>query len=232
LAGPDLERFVFQGFDQWFRLVLPQGGGDESLARMPDRFDTAGYLRYLRLPKAIRPTVRSYTVRAWRPGALELDVDFIQHGDAGVAGPWAAAAQPGAPAGLIDQGRGFRPEAGRVIVLVGDATALPAIAGILRDLPPTARGVALLELADPADRQDLPHPPDLPLRWLDRADDAAPGVAALTALRSAHLDGAQVQAFAAGEAGLATGARRLLVGELSVPKNQITFCGYWKRNVS
>jgi NADPH-dependent ferric siderophore reductase len=175
--------------------------------------------------------VRNYTVRAWRSDAGELDVDFVQHGDAGVAGPWAATAQAGAPVGLIDQGRGFEARPGDTAVLTGDESALPAIAGILRDLPSDARGDAIVELFDADDRQDLAYPAGVTVHWLTRPPDAAPGAAALPALRDLDLGSTPrggIQAFAAGESALATAARRHLVNERGVPRSNVTFCGYWK----
>ena len=41
--------------------------------------------------------IRNYTVREFRPDDLELDVDFVVHGDAGVAGPWRRACRSGHP---------------------------------------------------------------------------------------------------------------------------------------
>ena len=46
-------------------------------------------------PRAEWPRTRSITVRAWDPAKLELTLDFVVHHDDGVAGPWAARAQPG-----------------------------------------------------------------------------------------------------------------------------------------
>ena len=38
---------------------------------------------------------RSYTVRDWDPARRRLTLDFVVHGDDGLAGPWAARAQIG-----------------------------------------------------------------------------------------------------------------------------------------
>ena len=38
---------------------------------------------------------RSYTVRAWDPERRLLTLDFVVHGDRGIAGAWAAEARPG-----------------------------------------------------------------------------------------------------------------------------------------
>ena len=58
-------------------------------------------------------------------------------------------------------------EAGRVL-LVGDETAVPAVAGILRDLPPDAVGTAVLEVPQTEDVQDLVAPAGVEIRWLPR----------------------------------------------------------------
>ncbi len=45
----------------------------------------------------------------------------------------------------------FVPGAATELLLVGDETAVPAVAGILRDLPAEARGAAFLEVPLAAD---------------------------------------------------------------------------------
>jgi NADPH-dependent ferric siderophore reductase len=227
VAGDDLERFVFQGFDQWVRLALPPTGV-ERVAGLGDRLDVRGYLKWRTLPAAQRPVIRNYTIRSFDAVAREADIDFVVHGDAGVAGPWAVAAEPGAALAMIDQGCGFRhdPAVGRVL-LVGDETALPAIAGILRDLPRDTVGEAVIEVPDIADAQEAGEPDGVGVHWVVRPADARPGALALEhALELPPGDG-PVQVFAAGESALATGVRRSLV-ERGVPKGAITFCGYWK----
>ncbi len=99
-----------------------------------------GYLRYLRLPKATRPPMRCYTVRELRPEARELDIDFVVHGDAGVAGPWAQRATPGERVALLDQGRGYDPlPGGASHLLAADEAGLPAVAGRCRPTSSASR---------------------------------------------------------------------------------------------
>ena len=47
----------------------------------------------LQFPDGDRTRVRTYTVREW--DGERLTIDFVVHGDEGVAGPWALPAQPG-----------------------------------------------------------------------------------------------------------------------------------------
>jgi NADPH-dependent ferric siderophore reductase len=228
LGGPDLERFEFRGFDQWFRLAVPVHDGDR-FDNLPVRYTLGGYLKYLTLAKGTRPVIRNYTVRAFRPESLELDVDFVVHGTDGVAAPWAASAQPGAEVALIDQGCGWNPVPAERVLLVADESGLPAVAGILRDLPRGARGDAIIELFDAGDRQDVDAPDGVTVHWVVRDAGAAPGAAALPALRDLDL-GDSLSAFAVGESAVATGTRRHLVGERGIPKQNVIFCGYWRRS--
>jgi len=230
-GGDDLERFEHRGFDQWFRLAIPVHDHDR-FDRLPDRYDLAGYLRYLTIARGARPVIRNYTVRAFRSDPAELDVDFVVHGTAGVAAPWAMAAEPGTEAALIDQGCGWRPVPADWLLLVADESGLPAVAGILRDLPRDACGHAIVELFDARDRQELDAPPGVTVHWMERAPGADPGSSALPALRRLDFPDGEVYAFAVGESAVATGARRHLVSERQVPKASVTFCSYWKRGAA
>lgn len=228
-GGDELREWRHLGFDQWFRLAVPTSD-QTRFDNLADTFDMAGYLKYLTLPRATRPVIRSYTVREFRAADLELDVDFVVHGDEGVAGPWAGSLPVGASVGLIDQGCGFQQADAAWTLLVGDESALPAVAGILRDLPRDARGHALVELADLDDRQHVQAPDGFDVHWIVREPDAPVGRSALEHLHGLALPEGTVNAFAAGESKLATGTRRHLVNERGVPKADITFCGYWRAN--
>ncbi|MDR5699655.1 siderophore-interacting protein [Agromyces aerolatus] len=227
VAGPELANWRDLGFDQWFRLAVPTSEATR-FDNLADTFDTAGYLRYLTLPRATRPVIRNYTVRAFRAELRELDIDFVVHGDEGVAGPWAGGLPVGASVGLIDQGCGYAHAEADHTLLVGDESALPAVVGILRDLPRDARGHAIVEIADLDDRQEVDGPDGVEVHWVVREPGRRIGEAALQHLIDLPpLDGT-VSAFAAGESKLATGARRHLVNERGVPKASVTFCGYWR----
>ena len=87
---------------------------------------------------------------------------------------------------------------------------------------------ALVELADPDDRQRAVAPEGVDVHWIFREPDAPVGSTALEHLRELAFPEGTVNAFAAGESKLATGARRHLVNERGVPKADVTFCGYWR----
>lgn len=226
LGGDELTDWRHLGFDQWFRLALPVAQ-DAGLDRLSDRFDMRGYLKYLTLPKASRPVIRNYTVREYRPG--ELDIDFVVHGTEGVAGPWAESLPIGTRVGLIDQGCGFalQPGSNRV-ALAGDESALPAVLGILRDLPRDTVGDAIIEVPDAADQQPTEGPAGVNVHWVTRGGSGRPGALALDTLQELSLSADGLTAFVAGEQQLATGGRRHLVNQVGVPKTHVKFCGYWR----
>lgn len=242
LGGGEVAKFRPMGFDQWFRLFIPVGG-EAGLERVPAKAHKMfGYLKFLRIPDGERPVMRNYTVRAYRQATAdqgaEIDVDFVLHGSAadGTAGPasrWAETCQPGEHVLIIDEGLTFNPERGTDhVVLVGDETALPAIASICASLPAGATGLAIIEVPSTEDALEFKHPTGVSIEWISRPNETAPGVLALAALRDAVLPSAPFHAYAAGEQALASGVRKHLVGERGVDKNSVSFCGYWKMGAS
>ena len=191
--GPDLGAFADLGLDTRCKLVLPADEG--GYAHLPRGVDWLHDLR--RLPDARRCPVRTYTVRAVRRAACEVDVDAVLHDHApGPAGRWVAGAGTGAPIVLVGPdaahpgphgGAEWAPPAGATrVLLAGDETAVPAIGAILEALPASTRGVALLEVPVTADRWSLDAPPGLRVRWLPR-DGGAHGGRLVPAV-SAALD--------------------------------------------
>jgi NADPH-dependent ferric siderophore reductase len=228
LGGGDLSEFVYQGFDHWMRLIFPEGG-TAPLNALPGGLDLTDYRTHLGLAPGARPAIRGYTVREWRPERTEMDVEFVQHGSAGVAGPWAAAARPGDAIGLIDRGRQFTPGPGAIQVMVADHSALPAVAASVRDLPRGARGHVIVELGDPADRQPLAPPPGVAVHWLTTGPGANPGDQALETLRGLTLPPGPVTALCVGESGMALAARRHLTAERGLAATDVMGRGYFKR---
>jgi NADPH-dependent ferric siderophore reductase len=189
-GGPDLGGFADHGDDQRIKLILPVHG--RPLPAFPPGVDW--YAAWRGWPAADRPPMRTYTVRAVRPGDRELDVDLVRHGDAGPASRWAGTAAAGDAALVIGpnaahpgptRAAAWNPPPGRPYLLLGgDETAVPAAAAILERLPADARGVAVLEVPVAGDVLDLAAPAGVAVRWLVRGD--RPHGAALTAaVRSA-----------------------------------------------
>ncbi|GII98205.1 NADPH-dependent ferric siderophore reductase [Sediminihabitans luteus] len=236
-----LEQLTPLGHDQWFRMFLAREGQEH--LRLPTRTSSLWYAQYLATPRAKRPWVRAYTVRAARPEVGEIDVDMVVHldadGNAGPAAAFALTARPGDQVGILDQGLGFDPDHGQdAVLVVADETGMPAALGICGSLPDDARGLVIVEVPTAADRQDVRAPAGVDVRWIVRDElaktepgggpGAVPGVAALAALRAATLPVGTLHASILGESSLATGGRRYLVNEHGVPKAHVDFAGYWR----
>jgi NADPH-dependent ferric siderophore reductase len=272
LGAPELAAFGAAGDDQRIKFVLPQTGTDIS-GLMIDGADW--YDAYCAMADEVRPFLRTYTVRAARPDRAELDVDVVLHGvgdgHAGPAATWAAAAVPGDRLVLLGPDRPGRgrmwgvewapPATAHTLLLAADETAVPAVGAILEGLAPGRRVVALLEVPETGDEQQLDVPEGVTVRWLPRAGRArgellVPAVdAALCELgiahSRAHADVEDVDvdaeplwevpdpdatagcyAWLAGEAGVVKQLRRHLVTDLGVPRDEVAFMGYWRLGVA
>ena len=174
-------------------------------------------------------SLRSYTARRQDPAAGTVEIDFVLHGD-GPAATWAAAAAPGAVLAVAGAGAlGERP-AGHLL-LVGDETAIPAISRILADAPPAARGLALVEVAGPAEEQPLHGPDGVAVRWLHR-NGVAPGESTLLIDAVAALErppGDDLFAWVAAESGAVRAIRSDLRGRWGLGRAQHHAIGYWRR---
>ncbi|WP_329378084.1 siderophore-interacting protein [Streptomyces sp. NBC_01716] len=184
-----------------------------------------------------RPRVRSYSIRWFRPEASAFDLEISLHEQDGPPAPgtaWALTARPGETVAFFDEGYGYQPSTGaRWQLLAGDESALPAILAILERSAGTLPAEVFLEVPAVEDiRHDVVAPPGTTVNWLPRDGDtktpAKPGSLALEAVRSARLPEGPFYAWTAGEASLATGVRRHLVGERGVPRSDISFRGYWR----
>lgn len=195
-TGADLDAFADPGYDQRIKLVFPNPV--HGFRHLPDGANW--YPRWRALPAELRNPYRTYTVRAVRRQAREVDVDIVLHadggayGDHGPAARWAASAQRGDRLVIMgpDQGypgdhggREFQPAlASRTLLLAGDETAVPAIAAILERLPARSRGDAVLEVPYQGDVLDLKAPPMVTMTWLPRSG-AAHGSRLVPAVRAA-----------------------------------------------
>ena len=180
LAAPEFVDLGEDGFDTRFKVILP--GPDGTLGPLPERVED-WYAAWLATPPDVRPTIRTYTVRdvVRDASGVRLVVDLVVHEDRGHGqGPacrWALGAAPGdvvrvvAPHRLAPYGgTEFAPGVRRRLLLVGDETAVPAVARILEDLGPGHTGEVFLEVPACADVQDLPTRPGLRVTWLVRRD--------------------------------------------------------------
>lgn len=185
--SPSLCRFVFTGDDvqqmntlapdQRVKLLFPTPAGE------PPRLPKDGQWQQARrdLPSDQLPAMRTYTIRALRREVLEVDVDFVLHGINGPASAWATQARVGERLQMVAPNLAYAsdpggyewnpPQALRKALLIGDETALPAIAGILEQLAqaqPQLPVQAFIEVPHESDCIDLRHSAATHLHWLPR----------------------------------------------------------------
>ncbi|MER6530144.1 siderophore-interacting protein [Streptomyces sp. NPDC001508] len=236
VTGADLGEFPWLGYDHWFRLFLQLP--HQHRLRLPEFTGSRWWQPYLAIPEEERPHCANYTVAGFRPDAAELDIDFVVHlgptGELdGRAAIWACRARPGDALALLDQGLLFDcpPDASEVLV-VADETGLPASTGILRSLPRDTVGRLIQEVPTAGDVRALDAPAGMSVTWVVREDGGTvPGTAALgELLRHAPAD-ATGYAFVVGESSLATEGRRHL-HRSGLPKDRITFSGFWKHETA
>ncbi|MER5933093.1 siderophore-interacting protein [Streptomyces sp. NPDC002054] len=179
-------------------------------------------------PREEWPRQRAYTVRAWDPASRELTIDFVVHGDVGLAGPWAARAVPGETVHFLGPGGAYAPApAAGWHLLAGDESALPAIAASLERLPRGARVHAFVEVDGPADEQLIATPDGVTPVWLHRRGRPV-GEALLEAITSLDFPSTDVQAFVHGEAGVVKELRRHLRADRGIARERMSISGYWR----
>lgn len=181
------------------------------------------------MPREQWPHTRTYTVRWVDEAARELAIDFVIHGDEGLAGPWAANARPGDSLVLTGPGGGYNPDpAADWHLFVGDEAALPAIAAAIESLPPQARGLAFLEVDSDAEIQPITAPAGLRIEWLPRSGTPAGASGLLvSAVREAEWPEGTVQVFAHGERGYMKSLREVFFRERGLERAQVSLSGYW-----
>lgn len=241
VGGERLSSITPMGFDQWFRMLFPDSG--QSALHLPTADDDQWWPQLQAMPDDIRPVLRNYTIRRYRTAGegrfgdtAEIDIDFASHGDLGPASVWADTTRPGDELGLLDEGIVYQPLPGaRWQLLVGDESALPALAGILDSVESDLPVEVFVEVAhaDDVAAQDLRTGPNVRVHPIVRSDpQTRPGAAVTDAVRAAVLPDEPGYAFVAGESGLVTGVRRHLVRDRGLPKSTVTFTGYWNHGAA
>ncbi len=173
-------------------------------------------------------TSRHYTVSKVLSDGFEMEVALHGHGP-GAA--WGERVQPGDAVVVSEPKAYYRPpSASHRRVLVGDATALPAIARILAEANPDERFTVIIEMATLADARELPSAGDVQVEWRLGGNGIAPSILEhelrelIPALRVAEGD---PYVWVACEASESRRIRQQLRHEAAVPMSLLRIVGYW-----
>nr|WP_246461836.1 siderophore-interacting protein [Nocardia transvalensis] len=170
---------------------------------------------------APEPVLRAFTVRRFDSAAQRLTMDVARHEQGSI--DWLLALRPGDTVSLS----GMRPEWAvgegvRDHVLIGDDTAVPAIAAIIESLDASDTVSVYLALSDPADIALVPSHPNLTVRRLGAVTEAAehtpPPVAAAR----------RAQAWIAAEAGQVRRVRAHVTDRWGIARADLLARAYWK----
>lgn len=223
LRGENLARF--DSHSSHIALLIPPAGLAAPEWPVPGR---NGRMQWP--PEPRKPASRVYTIRSIDAAAGTLDVDFVLHGDEGVASRWAAKAAPGDIVGILGPVGRQIPEADWYM-LACDETGIPALARILEKLPAGARGRAFVEVADGTEEQPLPTKSSVAITWLHR-NGAEPGMTTLLpdAVRAAPWPAeGSIFAWAGVEGAAARAIRAYWREERGLDRTQHLAVAYWNR---
>ncbi|MEM8902684.1 MAG: siderophore-interacting protein [Actinomycetota bacterium] len=181
-------------------------------------------------PPEHRPVGRRYTVRAWDPEARHLTIDFVAHGDSGMAGPWAQRARPGDRLQVVGPSGGYRPDPDAPwYLMAGDESAIPAIAASLEQVPAGRDCFVFLVVDDERHELPLDTPGELRCTWLHRLGVDAPAELLVGAVAAATFPAGHPDVFVHGEAGEIRAVRRHLLADRGIERDQTSISPYWRR---
>jgi NADPH-dependent ferric siderophore reductase len=219
-SGPELEGFPLGHEGANCKLVLPRDG--ESREEFDAYFAPDG-------PDEKVHAVRTYTVRSFRPDSLELDIDFVAHGDQGPATRWAQGAKPGSFLGF------FGPSQPKITeyhadwyLVAADLSAMPIAEATLEAMPMDAKGIALFEVPTSEDIREITAPEGVKLNWLVLEDTHKPSTAQLAFIQTMDWPSGVLQTCIAGESSVIRSLRSYLHNERKVLKKDTYISGYWK----
>ncbi|GLS25781.1 siderophore-interacting protein [Marinibactrum halimedae] len=214
--------------------------GGESMGDFPPNQES-GYVKLIFPPEGemdyseahikagIKPRMRSYTIRYHDGDAQTLVLDFAAHGEHGPASAWAMNAKVGdeilvrepGPTKLINPAADW-------FFLAGDMTALPAIGVNLEKLPPNAKGYAVIEVLDEADKQVINAPSGIELIWVVNAQPEMPNTCLSDKVKSLPWLPGEASVWSAMEFETMKTLRRYFRDEKNVSRDRLYISSYWK----
>jgi NADPH-dependent ferric siderophore reductase len=214
LHGPDLTGFISLGTDDHVKLIFATTPEEQAaLENFVPGAPSDG-------PK---PVMRDYTPRRYDPASGELDIDFVLHGE-GPAATWAEHAEPGQFLHIAGpRGSMIVPDIFDSYLLIGDETALPAIARRLEELPANRSALVVVEVADQGEQQVFDSQAQVDVIWIVRGEQNL-----LDVTRRLEMPEGKLYAWVATESGLSRKLRRVLLDEFGLEEEFVKAAGYWR----
>lgn len=214
LGGEQLAGFISLGSDDHIKLLFAQNAAEQAALESPT-FSVKG--------EGPQPAMRDYTPRRIDLSRGELDIDFVLHGD-GPASTWAEQAKPGQHLHIAGpRGSMIVPDIFDSYLLVGDETAIPAIARRLEELPAGRKALVVIEIADEHEKQALDSAADVQVTWVVRGQDELLGT-----VRDLQVPEGSLYAWVATETKLSRQVRRVLLDEHKLNDEFVKAVGYWR----
>ena len=225
LTGDDLPGFYSPAFDDHLKLIVPDAG--EEKPRMP----TLGEKGMVFPEDQPKPALRDYTPRRYDPDTNELDIDFVLD-HAGPATDWANQAEPGHYIGIAGpRGSFIIPPHFDWHLLMGDETALPAIARRLEELPASTQAIVVVKTTTEAGKIELHSQCQAQITWLTQGIDDRSGTEALLAsVDDLELPEGEGFFWAAAEYRDIKALRQAIVDKFAIDKSRIRASSYWQHS--
>ncbi|MBG01213.1 MAG: NADPH-dependent ferric siderophore reductase [Acidimicrobiaceae bacterium] len=183
------------------------------------------------LGDGLRPRPRRVTVRKWDDTNRQLTVDFVVHGQAGYAGPWAQRAQPGDRLQFKGPSGSYRPNPDvDWHLFAGDETALPAISASLESLSSESKCTVFVLVDSKSHEVNVDTEAQVEFCWLHRESAINPTNALLEALKEYEFKNGSFDVFVHGEAGEVRALRKYLLSEYAVDPASSSISPYWRRD--
>lgn len=216
-AGRTQPAFASPAFDDHVKLIFADGAPATEV--LPEQLPFG--IEWTRTDKR---QGRDYTPRRVDAQAQEMDLDFVL-GHEGPASDWALTAQAGDELWMVGpKSSTVLPEDLDWVVLLGDETALPAIARFLDERPSASPVHVHVMVRDRSARVELSARPEDSLTWHDGVVD---GEAPLRILREIDWPEGSGYVWAAAESSSLVPVRKFLRQELGLSKSQVNITGYW-----
>jgi NADPH-dependent ferric siderophore reductase len=214
LHGPQLAGFISLGTDDHVKLFF---------ATTPEEHAVLETFALGSGDEGPRPAMRDYTPRRYDEVSGELDIDFVLHGD-GPAATWAAQAQPGQFLHIAGpRGSMIVPDIFDSYLLIGDETALPAIARRVEGLAANRSALVVVEIEDPAEQQTFDTQAQVDVIWVVRGEQNLVDVT-----RNLEMPEGRLYAWIATESALSRKLRRVLLDEFGLDEALVKAAGYWR----